>query len=437
MLLARIRTTLQPVSRAVASGWSAHATRRSFATAKIQPRLSSYSGMSTDGLTESQIEVRESIAKICQEFPDEYWMEKDQKGEYAGDLHARLAEAGYIGICMPSELGGAGLGISEATVMLQTISESGAGIAGAQTIHANVYATMPLLKFASEEQKAKYLPPIINGTHRVCFGVTEPNSGLDTLNLTTKAERKGDKYIINGSKVWITNAQRASRMVLLARTTPLDSGTKPSDCLSIFYADIAKGKENGQVTVTPLKKMGGKAVDANSVFFDNFEVDASDLIGKEGGGFKQILHGMNAERCLLAGEALGLGYAALKRAAQYTSERVIFGRPVAANQAIQHPLADSWCNLEAAKMMTYFAARRYDEGQSSGEHANAAKYLAAEAAFTACERAILSHGGMGYSAEYHVERYLREVLVPRIAPVSKEMILNYISQRVLDLPRSY
>ncbi|KAL8278380.1 hypothetical protein RQP46_009272 [Phenoliferia psychrophenolica] len=389
--------------------------------------------MSNAGLTESQIDVREAIAKICEEFPDEYWAEKDQKGEYAGDLHTKLAEAGFIGICMPAEMGGAGLGIGEATVMLQTISESGAGIA----VHANVYATMPLLKFATETQKAKYLPPIINGSHKVCFGVTEPNSGLDTLSLSTKAVRKGDKYIINGSKVWITNAQRASRMVLLARTTELAPQNKPSAGLSLFYADIAKGKENGQVTVTPIKKMGGRAVDANTVFFDNFEIDAEDLIGAEGAGFKQILHGMNAERCLLAGEALGLGYAALRRAAHYTSERVVFGRPVAQNQAIQHPLADSWCHLEAAKMLTYFAAKDFDNGGTSGEFANAAKYLAAEAAFTACERAILSHGGMGYSSEYHVERYLREVLVPRIAPVSREMILSYISTKVLDLPKSY
>ncbi|KAI5477482.1 acyl-CoA dehydrogenase NM domain-like protein [Pseudohyphozyma bogoriensis] len=382
--------------------------------------------MSTDGLTESQIDVRESVGKICEEFPDEFWMEKDLKGEYAGELHAKLAEAGYIGICMPTELGGVGLGISEATVMLQTIAESGAGIAGAQTIHANVYATMPLLKFATDEQRARYLPPIIDGSHKVCFGVTEPNSGLDTLKLQTRAERKGDKYIINGSKIWITNAQRATKMVLLARTTPLGEG-KPSEGLSIFFADLKEGREKGTVQVSPIKKMGGKAVDANAVFFDNFEVDAADLIGTEGAGFKQILHGMNAERCLLAGEALGLGYAALRRAAQYTSERVIFGKPVAANQAIQHPLADSWCNLEAAKMMTYFAARRYDEGQSSGEHANAAKYLAAEAAFTACERAITSHGGMGYSAEYHVERYLREVLVPRIGASQDFLTISFTS----------
>ncbi|KAF8581484.1 acyl-CoA dehydrogenase NM domain-like protein [Ramaria rubella] len=409
---------------------------------------SEFNGMDLDGLTESQIQVREAIADICAKFPDEYWAEKDLTESYPNDLHRELARGGWIGICMPEAYGGSNLGISEATVMLQTIAESGAGIAGAQTIHANVYAMQPVWTFANEDQRKRWLPPIISGQQRACFGVTEPNSGLDTLSLETRAERKGEKYIINGAKMQMTSAQVAQKMVLLARTTPLSelqkSNTKPSEALSLFFADI---KEQDGVTpqtgieLRRIKKMGGKAVDANQVFFDNFEIPVEDRIGEEGKGFKQILHGMNAERCLLA----GLGYAALRRATRYASERVVFGHAIGKNQAIQHPLAQSWIELEAGKLLTYNAARTYDDNASGlrasrtdiGARCNAAKYFAAEAAFKACERAVMTHGGMGYSSDYHVERYLREVFVPRIAPVSREMILNYISQRVLGLPRSY
>ncbi|KAI5118409.1 hypothetical protein M0805_002861 [Coniferiporia weirii] len=413
--------------------------------------------MSTSGLTPTQVEVRESVQKICQAFPDEYWAEKDRKSEYAGDLHRELAKAGYLGICMPQELGGSELGISDATIMVETISESGAGIAGAQTVHANVYATIPILRFASAAQKARYLPPIISGAERTCFGVTEPDTGLDTLRLKTRAEKRVDggkgRYIVSGQKIWITNAQAASRMVLLARTTPLEEvdKDKPANGLSLFYCDIAKGKSEGSIVVQPIHKMGGRAVDANQVFFDNFEIAEDDLIGSEGDGFKIILHGMNAERCLLAGEALGLGYAALRRAAAYARTRHVFGRAIGQNQAIQHPLAQSWCALEAAKMLMLHAARRFDEviGISAGDRrdsgagdpataraelgalCNAAKYVAAEAAFEACERAVMTHGGMGYAVDFHVERYLRESFVPRLAPVSREMILNYVGQRVL------
>ena len=334
-------------------------------------------------------------------------------------------------------------GISEATMMLQTISQSGAGIAGAQSIHANVYATQPLAKFGTKEQLEKTIPRIISGEWRTCFGVTEPNSGLDTLRLKTLATKKGDKYLISGQKIWITCAQVASKMILLARTTPIEQVKRPSEGLSMFCIDIDKSRPG--LELKKIKKMGGRAVDANEVFFDNYEILADTLVGSEGQGFKIILHGMNAERCLLAGEALGLGYAALAKAAKYARDRVVFGRPIGKNQAIAHPLADAYMNLEAAKLATYHAARLYDKsGKDSSitQHAvgvacNSAKYLAAEAAFTACERAVMSHGGMGYAMEYDVERYLRECFVPRIAPVSREMILNYVSEKVLDLPRSY
>ncbi|KAA6414962.1 MAG: acyl- dehydrogenase [Lasallia pustulata] len=399
--------------------------------------------MELTGFSEDQLDVREAISKICSHFPDEYWAEHDESGEYPHELHAALAKDGWIGIALPQELGGAGLGISEATMMLQTISQSGAGMAGAQSIHANVYATQPVAKFATEEQRKKMLPRLIGGEWRACFGVTEPNTGLETLKLKTQAIRDGDHYLISGQKIWISSAQVASKMVLLARTTPLEDVKKPSEGLSLFFVDFDKNAPG--LDLRRIKKMGGKAVDANEVFFDNYRVPADTLIGKEGQGFKIVLHGMNAERCLLAGEALGLGYAALEKASKYAKERVVFGRPIGQNQGIQHSLAAAYMNLEAAKLATYHAARLYDaSGQDDtitqhavGVACNSAKYLAAEAAFTACERSVLAHGGMGYAQEYHVERYMRECFVPRIAPVSREMILNYVGEKVLGLPRSY
>ncbi|GAO46378.1 hypothetical protein G7K_0609-t1 [Saitoella complicata NRRL Y-17804] len=398
-----------------------------------------FAGMDTSILSESQVMVRESIEKICSQFPDTYWAEADATGKYPGDLHAALAKDGWIGIALPDDLGGAGLGISEATVMLQTIAESGAGIAGAQTVHANIYATMPVAKFATEEQRGEFLPKLISGKERACFGVTEPESGLDTLRLRTKAEKRSDgSYLVTGSKIWITNAQQCQNMILLARTTPIEQVTKPSSGLSMFY--IPLDRSHPGLTMSKIPKMGGRAVDANEIFLEDYPIPASSLIGKEGDGFKQILHGMNAERCLLAGEALGLGYAALKRAARYAKERVVFGRPIGQNQSIQHALADSYAQLLAATHTTYHAARLYDSGAPAvavGVAANTAKYLAAEAGFKACERAVMVHGGMGYAQEFHVERYLRESFVPRIAPVSREMILNFLGERVLGLPRSY
>lgn len=300
-----------------------------------------------------------------------------------------------------------------------------------------------MAKFATASQRLRMLPKLIDGTWRACFGVTEPNTGLDTLKLRTRARREGDTYKISGQKIWISSAQVATKMVLLARTTPLEEVKKPSEGLSLFFIDFDP-KQPG-LELKKIKKMGGRAIDANEVFFDNYIVNSDSLIGKEGQGFKIVLHGMNAERCLLAGEALGLGYAALYRASQYAKERIVFGRPIGMNQGIQHPLADAYMHLEAAKLATYHAARLYDRSTTDetitqaavGVACNSAKYLAAEAAFTACERSVLSLGGMGYAQEYHVERYLRECFVPRIAPVSREMIMNYVGEKVLGLPRSY
>lgn len=400
--------------------------------------------METTGFTESQLTVREAVSQVCSKFPNTYWQEHDQNSEDPTDFHAALAKDGWLGIALPEALGGAGLGISEATIMMQTITESGAGMAGAQSIHANVYATQPLAKFGTKEQLESTIPNIISGKWRTCFGVTEPNAGLDTLRLATLAKKQENgTYLVSGQKIWITCAQVASKMILLARTTPLEEVKKPSEGLSLFCIDLDRSRPG--LEINRIKKMGGRAVDANEVFFDNYEIPADSLIGKESQGFKIILHGMNAERCLLAGEALGLGYAALAKAANYAKERVVFQRPIGKNQAIAHPLADAYMRLEAAKLATYHAARLYDASKTDssirqdavGVAANSAKYLAAEAAFTACERAILTHGGMGYAAEYDVERYFRECLVPRIAPVSREMIMNYISEKSLGLPRSY
>ncbi|KAK4089427.1 hypothetical protein Purlil1_6416 [Purpureocillium lilacinum] len=384
-------------------------------------------------LTDSQRTVREAIAKICQRFPDEYWLETDRSKTIPLELHAALACDGWLGICMPEAYGGSGLGIAEAAVMMQTIAESGGGMTAASAVHINIFGLEPVVRFGTEEQRRRFLRPMIDGKERACFAVTEPNTGLDTLKLQSLARRKGDDYILSGQKIWISTAQNAHKILILVRTTPLEQVKKPSEGLTLFYTDLNRDA----VEITEIDKMGRAAVDTNQLFFDGWKVPAADRIGEEGHGFKMIMHGMNAERILIGMEALGLGFAALRRAATYAGERVVFGRPIGQNQAVQHPLADSWMNLEAARLLLMQAARMYDQGHTSGEYANAGKYLAAEAAFRACERAVMVHGGMGYAKEYHVERYLREVFVPRIAPVSREMILNYIGQRVLGLPKSY
>lgn len=377
--------------------------------------------------------MRGSISKICRDFPDSYWAQVDESHRFPTELYEALAGQGWLGICLPQRYGGSELGISEAAVMMQTIAESGGGMTGASSIHMNIFGLEPVAKFGTEEQKERWLTPLISGHHKACFGVTEPNTGLDTLQLQATARRSGDGYVLSGQKVWISTAQRADKILILVRTTPRDRVKKPSQGLSLFYTDL----QVPQVQITEIPKMGRAAVDTNSLFFDNWHVPMEDRVGEENEGFRMILHGMNAERILIGAEALGLGFAALRRAALYSNDRHVFGRPIGQNQGIQHPLADSWMKLEAARMMIYQAARLYDQGYTGGEYANAGKYLAAEAAFEACERAILTHGGMGYAKEYHVERYLREVLIPRIAPVSREMILNYIGERVLGLPKSY
>ncbi|MDQ1081373.1 acyl-CoA dehydrogenase family protein [Pseudoroseomonas cervicalis] len=383
--------------------------------------------------TPEQESVRDAIARLCAGFGDEYWLARDSDGRFPQEFHQALARDGWLGICMPEALGGAGLGIAEAAIMMRAIAESGAGMTGASAVHMNIFGLNPVVVFGSAGQQARMLPPLIAGTERACFAVTEPNTGLDTTKLQTRAERRGDRYVVHGQKVWISTAQVAERVLLLARTTPLEQVTRRTEGLSLFYTALDRSK----VRVQEIPKMGRKAVDSNEVFFDGLDVPVEDRIGDEGKGFDYILHGLNPERILVAAEAVGLGAVALRRATDYAKERRVFGRAIGQNQAIQHPLAESWMALEAAWLMVMQAAWRYDQGQSCGAEANAAKYLAAEAGFEACQRAVMTHGGFGYAREYHVERYLREVMIPRIAPVSPQLILCFIAEKVLGLPRSY
>jgi acyl-CoA dehydrogenase len=383
--------------------------------------------------TAEQEQLAEAVRRLCERFGDDYWLAKDRAGGFPHDFHKAFAEAGWLGIAMPEEFGGAGLGITEAALMMQTIAETGAGFSGCSALHMNIFGLNPVVVFGTEEQKRRMLPPLIAGEHKACFAVTEPDAGLDTLNLKTKAERRGDRYVVSGQKIWITTAQVADKVLLLARTTPAEQVRRRTEGLTLFYTDL----DRAHVEVREIEKMGRKAVDSNQLFFDGLPVPVADRIGEEGRGFGYILHGMNPERILVGAEAVGLGRAALARAVGYAKERVVFGRPIGKNQAIQHPLARHWMELEAANLMVFKAATLYDAGKPCGAESNAAKYLGAEAALGACQTAVTSHGGMGYAKEFHVERYLREAMIARLAPVSAEMILNFIGEKVLGLPRSY
>ena len=383
--------------------------------------------------SDDQLAIRDAIQKLCTDFTADYWLACDDDGRFPQEFVDATREGGWFGIAMPEAYGGSGLGITEAAIMMQAVAQSGAGFTGASAIHLNLFGLNPVVVFGSEEQKRRMLPPLLQGTESACFAVTEPNAGLDTTSLQVRADRSGDGYVIHGQKHWTSMAQRANKVLLLARTTARNEVKKKTEGLSLFYTDL----DRRYVEIREIHKMGRKAVDSNAVFYDGMPVPREDLIGEEGKGFYYILHGLNPERVLLAAEAVGLGRAALKRATDYANQREVFGRPIGMNQGIQHPLARNWMELEAANLMVFDAATRYDAGEECGAQANAAKYLAAEAGFRACEQAVLTHGGMGYAKEYHVERYFREMMIPRIAPVSREMILNFIGERVLGLPRSF
>ncbi len=383
--------------------------------------------------TPSRDEIRDAVLKICARFDDDYWLAHDRSGEYPQDFKDAMAEGGWLGIAMPQAHGGAGLGVSEAAVMMRAVAESGAGMSGASCVHHYVWGLAPVVKFGTPAQQARMLPPMIRGEHVMAFAVTEPDAGLDTTSISTRAERRGDRYVVSGRKVWTTLAQRAERIMLLARTTPRERCAAPTEGLTLFFTTLDRARVEARV----IDKMGRKCIDSNQLFIDELEVPVEDRIGEEGAGFRCILQGFNPERILIAAEAVGLGMAALNRAARYAKEREVFGRPIGMNQAVQHPLAESWMELSAADLMVMHAAERYDRGEPCAAQANAAKFLAGEAGFNACTRAVMTHGGYGYAKEYHVERYLREVLINRLAPVSPELIKCFIAEKVLGLPKSY
>lgn len=384
-------------------------------------------------LTADQQDIREAILKACGQFSDDYWLEKDREGVFPFEFHESMAQAGWLGVAMPEEVGGAGLGITEAAIMMQAVAEAGGGMTAASSIHGPVFSLEPVEQFGTPEQKQRMIPPILSGAEKMCFAVTEPNTGLDTTQLKTFARKVDGGYLVSGEKIWITNAHVADRMMLLARTTPLDEVARRTDGLSLFYTRLDRSHIEHRI----IPKMGRHAVGSNMVFINDLFVPEEDRIGEEGQGFRIILKGLNPERILLGAEAVGIGRNAIARAARYARERVVFGRPIGMNQGIQHPLAKCWAQLEAANLMVMKAATLFDKGEECGVEANAGKYLAAEAAFEACHTAMLTLGGMGYAQEYHVERLLREVLIPRTAPVSPHMILNFLAEKVLELPRSY
>ncbi|AOB26552.1 MULTISPECIES: acyl-CoA dehydrogenase family protein [Bordetella] len=383
-------------------------------------------------LSDEQEQIKSAIERLCEPFDDEYWFNRDREGGFPHEFHQALAQAGWLGIAMPQAYGGAGLGISDAALMMHTIAATGAGLSGASAVHMNIFGLHPVVVFGTAQQKQRWLPPLIAGQDKACFGVTEPNTGLNTLKLRTRAVRQGDHYVVTGQKVWISTAQVANKILLLARTTPIEACTG-SEGLSLFYTDL----DRAAIEVHEIEKMGRKCVDSNQLFIDNLRIPVEDRIGEEGKGFSYILHGLNPERILIAAEAVGLGRAALRKAAGYAREREVFDRPIGKNQGIQHPLARSWMELEAAHLMVQKAAWLYDQQQPCGAEANSAKFLGAEACYAACENAIFTHGGMGYAKEYHVERYLREAWIPRLAPVSPQMILSFIAEKALGLPKSY
>jgi acyl-CoA dehydrogenase len=384
-------------------------------------------------LTDAQAQIRDQVQRICAKFDDSYWLERDNTATFPHAFFDTMAESGWLGIAMPEAYGGAGLGITEAAIMMRAVAESGAAMSGASAIHINIFGLNPVVVYGTEEQKQRMLPPLIAGKDKSCFGVTEPNAGLNTTEITTRADLHGDHYLVNGTKIWTSTAQVANKILLLARTTPLDKIKRKSHGMTLFYTDL----DRAHAEVRLIHKMGRHAVDSNMVFFENMRIPVEDRIGEEGEGFRYLLHGLNPERILVAAEAVGIGHAAIERAARYARERTVFGRPIGQNQAIQHPLAKHWSELEAASLMVMKAAWLYDNGRDCGTEANAAKYLAAEAGYHACEQAVMTHGGMGYAQEYHVERLLRESLIARIAPISRELILSYLAERVLGQPKSY
>ena len=384
-------------------------------------------------LTEDQQTIKDAVAELAARFDDQYWMDKDLNKEFPTEFYDAFASGGWLGITMPEEYGGHGMGITEASILLQEVAASGAGMNGASSMHLSIFGMHPVVVHGSEKLKQENLPRIVNGDMHVCFGVTEPGAGLDTTQITTFARKEGSDYVVNGRKVWISKAVESEKMLLLTRTTKPEDVQKKTDGMTLFFTDVNRE----HIDIQPIKKMGRNAVTSNELFIDDLRIPEEDRIGEEGKGFAYLLDGLNPERMLVAAEALGIGYAALKAATKYGNDRVVFKRPIGKNQGIQFPLADSLARLEAAKLMLRKATWLYDHGKPCGKEANMAKYLCADAGFDAADRALQTHGGMGYSEEYPVARFFREARLTRIAPISQEMILNYLGSHVLGLPRSY
>jgi acyl-CoA dehydrogenase len=384
-------------------------------------------------LTEDQQTIRKAVAELAAKFDDQYWMEKDAEHEFPREFYDAFADGGWLGITTPEEYGGSGFGITEASILLEEVAASGAGMNGASSMHLSIFGMHPVIVHGSEAMKQETLPRIVTGDLHVCFGVTEPGAGLDTTKITTFAKRDGSDYVISGRKVWISKAMESEKILLLTRTSKFEDVSKKTDGLTLFLTDL----DRAHVDIRPIRKMGRNAVTSNELFIDDLRVPEEHRIGEEGQGFKYILDGLNPERCLVAAEALGIGRAALRRAVRYANEREVFGRPIGMNQGLQFPLADSLARLDAAEMILRKATWLYDQGKPCAREANTAKYLCADAAFDAADRALQTHGGMGYAEEYHVARYFREARLTRIAPLSQEMVLNFLGSHVLGLPRSY
>jgi acyl-CoA dehydrogenase len=384
-------------------------------------------------LTSDQVAIREGVAAVCARFDDEYWLERDRHGGFPREFHQAMAEGGWLGITMPQEYGGAGLGVTEAALMMHTVSSSGGGFAAASTLHINLFGPHAVVVHGTSEQKKRWLVPLIKGEEQTCFGVTEADAGLDTTSIKTFARRVEGGYRVNGGKIWTSTAQVASKIVLLARTTPKADCRRSTDGITLFYTNL----DREHIEVHEIEKLGRKAVDSNQIFIADLFIPDADRVGEEGKGFYYLLDSINPERILVAAESIGLGQGALSRAVKYANDRVVFGRPIGKNQSIQHPLAESWADLEAAYWMVLRAAWLYDSGKPCGAEANAAKLLGGRAGFEAATRAVLTHGGMGYAKEFHVERLFRESILQRITPVTEQLILCFIAEKVLGLPKSY
>ena len=384
-------------------------------------------------LSDDHRAIREGVNAVMRTFDDAYWLARDDDGEFPHAFHRAMADAGWLGITMPPEFGGAGLGVTEAALMMHEVASHGGGMAAASSVHINLFGPHPIVVFGTAVQRRRWLPRLVQGLDKCCFGVTEPDAGLNTTAIKTFAQKVDGGYLVKGQKVWTSTAQVANKILLLTRTTKLEDCARPTDGITIFYTDLDRSK----IDVHRIPKMGRKAVDSNAIFIDDLFVPDEDRVGEEGKGFGYLLHSLNPERILIAAEAIGIGQDALRRATTYARDRVVFGRPIGQNQGIQHPLAERWMALEAAWGMAMKGAWLYDQHQPCGAEANTAKFLGARAGYDACLQAVMTFGGFGYAKEYHVERLLREVMITRIAPVSEQLILSFIAEKVLDLPKSY